>query len=100
MRDDGLGGDIVVADVVGHRLANPRNLTPRIDASPKIEPQYTPAWSPDSRHIGVASAIDADREVVVMTPDGSVVRRIRRPGADFYPAWLWSGSGQRETGSG
>jgi TolB protein len=174
-RDDLLGGDIFVADVAGFRLTNLRNLTPRIDASPEIEPQYTPswspdgtriaftsyrsggpaiwvmdadggnaraltssgdhidalptwspngreiafqrndpsgtrvgivstddksirfipldnaaapAWSPDGRHLAVASTIDGERDIVVITPDGVVVRRIHRPGADFYPAWI------------
>ena len=174
-RDDWLGGDIFVAEIDGFRLANPRNLTPRVDASPEIEPQYTPAWSPDGtriaftsygsggpaiwvmdsdggnaraltssgdhidalptwspngreiafqrngpsgtrvgivssddkslrfipldnaaapawspdgRHLAVASTIDGDRDVVVITPDGSIVRRIHRTGADFYPAWI------------
>ena len=178
-RDDLSGGDIFVADIDGLRLTNLRNLTPRVDASPEIEPQYTPswspdgtriaftsyrsggpaiwvmdadggnaraltssgdhidalptwspngreiafqrndpsgtrvgivstddrsirfiplddaaapAWSPDGRHLAVASTIDGERDIVVITPGGSVVRRIRRPGADFYPAWLVVGN--------
>lgn len=179
MRDDWLGGDIFVAEVVGRRLANPRNLTPRIEASPEIEPQYTPAWSPDGtriaftsyrsggpaiwvmdadggnaraltssgdhidalpswspngreiafqrndpsgthvgivstdnkslrfiplenvaapawspdgRHIAVAATFDGNRDIVVITPEGSVVRHVRRTGSDFYPAWLMVGN--------
>lgn len=174
-RDDWMAGDIFVADVDGNRLTNPRNLTPRTDASPEIEPQYTPAWSPDGtriaftsyrsggpaiwvmdpdggnaraltssgdhvdalptwspnsreiafqrnspvgtrvgivstndkslrfiplddaaapawspdgRHLAVSSVVDGDRDVLVITPDGAIVRRIRRPGWDFNPAWL------------
>ena len=53
---------------------------------------HTVLWSPDGQHIAVASTIDGNRDIVVITPDGSVVRRIRRTGSDFYPAWLRVGN--------
>jgi TolB protein len=88
-QDDWIGGDIFVADVVGRRLVNLRNLTPRIDASPDIEPQYTPAWSPDGTRIAFTSYRSGGPAIWVMNADGSDARQLTSHGdhIDALPTW-------------
>ena len=88
-RDDWIGGDIFVADVSGHRLINIRNLTPRIDASPEIEPQYTPAWSPDGTRIAFTSYRSGGPAIWIMNTDGTNARQLTSHGnhIDALPSW-------------
>jgi Tol biopolymer transport system component len=48
---------------------------------------YNPAWSPDGL-IAFSSEVDGDMDIFVVTPDGTALSRVRRPGTDRNPAWL------------
>src|SRR4249919_3207025 len=48
-----------------------------------LDDAAAPAWSPDGQHLAVTSTFDGHRDIVVITPDGIIVRRIRRSGVDF-----------------
>ena len=80
-------GDIWVADVDGHRLVTPRNLT----AAPGAEvPDRTPAWSPDGEWIAFSSARGGSGSSIwVMRADGREARRLTIEGDhdDYLPAW-------------
>jgi Tol biopolymer transport system component len=83
--------DVFVMDADGGDL---EQLTPERDGSTSGQP----AWSPDGREIvfvrgpSVASAVSAATatrfgSLLVMRPDGSVVRRLTRGEPDAAPAW-------------
>ena len=91
-RDDP-AGDILVAEVVRRSLVNVRNLTPRTASSPLIDPDVTPAWSPDGSRIAFTGYRSGGAAIWVMNADGSGARQVTMIGAygDYFPSWSADG---------
>jgi len=67
-----------------------------VDASRTGQAQIDPGWE-----IAFVSERDGNREIYVMSADGSAVRRLTdHPAADVYPAWSYIGRGEYDPAVG
>ncbi|MBI5260058.1 MAG: PD40 domain-containing protein [Burkholderiales bacterium] len=85
------GGDIVLARWADGALHDRRILTPA--PGDLIDPDRTPAWSPDGTRLAFTAYRQGGPAIWVMAADGSQARRITTPGnwGDFSPSWSADG---------
>lgn len=82
-------GDIFVAEVGDAGLLGVRNLTAPSGGVLAIEPDVTPDWSPDGKHIALTSYRSGGAAIWVFDSDGRNPRALTARGAhgDYFPAW-------------
>ena len=82
-------GDIFVADASSVTLTEIRNLTPYDALGGLLQPDRTPAWSPDGEWIAFTAYREGGPAIWVMREDGSEPRAVTEVGAyaDFEPSW-------------
>ncbi len=82
-------GDIFVAEVGDAGLLGVRNLTAPSGGMLAIEPDVTPDWSPDGKHIALTSYRSGGASIWIFDVDGNHPRALTGRGAhgDYFPAW-------------
>jgi Tol biopolymer transport system component len=50
---------------------------------------FAPVWAPDAARLAVSIRdLNLDLDVYVISTDGNIVERVRRPGNDYQPHWI------------